>query len=257
LVREGQQFNARTNGAELFVESWGRGESLICLHGGMGVDSSYLKQPAIINLASETRRVIIYDQRGHGQSERTGSVTYSHQTWCEDLRSLARGRQIKKFALLGHSYGGFLALDFALKHPHLLSHLILVGTSAGPVSPEPPPKIENDEDLARFYKDQWPAFFAGEGRHWDVFDCLTFSATAFMAAFKRELPQFNLAEQVAALRMPVLLVAGEQDHFAPDMKFLHQRIEGSELDVIPGAGHFPFLDNPERFQGSLARFLQK
>ena len=59
---------AEVNGAEIWYQLWGKGNPLICLHGGMGVDSSYLKVPGIIQLANKGRQVLIFDQRGHGRS---------------------------------------------------------------------------------------------------------------------------------------------------------------------------------------------
>src|SRR5262245_9478629 len=86
-------------------EEWGRGASLICLHGGMGVDSAYLKVPGLLGLAGDRRRLVIYDQRGHGGSDRAPPQGYSHGLWVEDLRALAAQVVASPFALLGHSYG--------------------------------------------------------------------------------------------------------------------------------------------------------
>src|SRR5215475_11424300 len=112
----------------LACEQWGRGASLICLHGGMGVDSAYLKVPGLLGLAGDRRRLVIYDQRGHGGSDRATPQGYSRGLWVEDLRALAAQVVASPFALLGHSYGGFIALEFAVRHCSALSHLILVGT---------------------------------------------------------------------------------------------------------------------------------
>src|SRR5262249_2658144 len=92
-------------GAGLACEEWGQGHTLICLHGGMGVDSAYLKVPALLELAGDRRRLVIYDQRGHGGSDRPGPQAYSHVAWVADLRALAVRLDAAPFALLGHSYG--------------------------------------------------------------------------------------------------------------------------------------------------------
>ncbi len=128
---------AEVNGADIWYQLWGKGNPLICLHGGMGVDSSYLKVPGILQLANKGRQVLIFDQRGHGRSGRSNLKFYSHSSWVEDVRGTDR------FALMGHSYGGFIALEFALKHPTYITHLILVGTSAGPVNSGQPPIAQN------------------------------------------------------------------------------------------------------------------
>src|SRR5262245_61499526 len=127
----------RLDDVDLAYQTWGRGEALIGLHGGMGVDSAYLKVPGVLRLAGD-RRIVLFDQRGHGASGRSAPEDYTHIRWVQDLRDFAAAVAPGTFSLLGHSYGGFIALEFALRWPHLLEALILVGTSAGPVAFSPP-----------------------------------------------------------------------------------------------------------------------
>jgi len=104
---------ADINGVTISYSDIGSGTPLLCLHGGMGVDSQTLHVPAILNLSEHGIRVIIPDQRGHGKSSRDNGAGYTHETWAADVRSLARHLGLSRFALLGHSYGGFLALEYA------------------------------------------------------------------------------------------------------------------------------------------------
>src|SRR5262245_1763911 len=157
------------DGVRLAYDQWGQADALVCLHGGMGVDSSYLKTPALLTLASGRRRLVIYDQRGHGASDRAPAATYTHARWVADLRGLAGAVAAGPFALLGHSYGGFLALEFAALHRAALSHLILVGTSAGPVRTDVP-DLRSDAAVREFFRAWWPLFFPGPDKHWGVFD---------------------------------------------------------------------------------------
>src|SRR5689334_8729366 len=99
----------------------------------MGVDASALCAPGMLNLARQGVRLILPDQRGHGASQRCAGEDYTHATWIADIRQFATFLGLDRFALLGHSYGGFLALEYARRWPDTLSHLILVSTSAGPV----------------------------------------------------------------------------------------------------------------------------
>jgi len=243
------------NGVNLSCETWGDGPPLYCLHGGMGVDSAYLKVPAILGLASKDRQVVIHDQRGHGKSARSGMLTYTHRTWVEDLRQLARIREDKKFALLGHSYGGFLALEFAVKHPGMVAQLILVASSAGPVPLEAPPLVGNDGELRAFLRAQWPGQFEGPAKFWDVFESMSFSAAPFLAAFRRELPMYDLREKVGAVRAPTLLLVGSEDRYLEDMEWLAKTMPRAELEVFRATGHFPFLEAPGRFKARVAGFL--
>jgi len=99
------------NGIRLSYSDVGQGIPLVCLHGGTGVDAGSLHVPGILDLAQFGIRLIIPDQRGHGESERTTQRDYSHNVWAADVHDLAESLGLLTFALLGHSYGGFLALD--------------------------------------------------------------------------------------------------------------------------------------------------
>src|SRR5438128_124960 len=101
---------ATVNGVQLSYSDVGHGVPLLCLHGGMGVDGSSLHVPGILDLAEMGVRLIIPDLRGHGQSARTCQSDYTHSMWTADTHDLAQGLGLETFALLGHSYGGFLAL---------------------------------------------------------------------------------------------------------------------------------------------------
>jgi proline iminopeptidase len=123
---------ADVNGVNLAYWDAGDGVPLLCLHGGMGIDSGSLRVPGILDLARRGIRLIIPDQRGHGLSSRNSQRDYTHATWAGDAHALAAFLGLPRIALLGHSYGGFIALEYAIRWPESLTHLILVATSAGP-----------------------------------------------------------------------------------------------------------------------------
>lgn len=243
------------NGCRLRCREWGAGAPLICLHGGMGIDGSYLDCAALRRLANEGIRVIVPDQRGHGRSGRTGEATYTHATWVEDVGQLADRLGLDRFALMGHSYGGFIALEFALRHGHRLGHLVLVGSSAGPVDSSRFAVVADDRELRDALRRRWPSLFAAEEKHWPVFERLRFSAAAYNAAFRRELPRYDLTDWLGELRVRTLLISGSRDGYAQDMKRMLSRIPGARLEIIEEAGHMPFLEAPERFTRMLAGFL--
>ena len=246
---------ARVNGIRLDYSDTGRGLPLLCLHGGMGIDGGSLRVPGILDLAESGVRVIIPDQRGHGRSERSRPSQYSHHTWATDAHELARELGLSRFAMLGHSYGGFLALEYALRWPESLTHLILVATSAGPV-PVEPVIVSTDADLREYFRDVWPTFFAREDKHWALFDSLQFSTDAYTAAFTRELPAYDLRERVAALTIPSLLVVGAVDHYRPHMEWLAEHLPHATLRVFDDVGHFPFIEAPERFTQTVKTFIR-
>jgi proline iminopeptidase len=242
------------NGTELAYEEWGRGDPLVCVHGGMGIDSAYLKVPGLTGLAGGGRRLVVYDQRGHGASDRSDPREYTHARWAQDLGALAAGLAPGRFALLGHSYGGFIALEFAVRHPAALSHLVLVGTSAGPVAVAAP-RVGSEGEVREFFRARWPAFFTGADKHWEVFEGSTFSRGPFEAAFHGELGRYDLRDRVDGLDVPTLLVVGSEDHYRSDMEWLAGRLPNCRMEVIRGAGHIPFLEQPEAFRAAVGAFL--
>lgn len=245
---------ANINGIRLSYSDTGSGIPLLCLHGGMGIDAGSLRVPGIVNLARHGIRVIIPDQRGHGDSGGGSAEEYSHAVWADDARELGETLGLSRFALLGHSYGGFLALEFAIRWPQLLTHLVLVATSAGPVRAQVA-DVSTDSDLREFFRGLWPGFFLGENKHWTVFDSLQFNADPYRAAFTRELPAYDVRERITALHVPTLLVVGRGDHYLAHMEWLLDRISEAELLVLEDVGHFPFIEAESEFTSKVAAFL--
>jgi proline iminopeptidase len=227
----------------------GCGIPLLCLHGGMGIDRRSLLVRGILDLAGHGIRLIVPDQRGHGESSVGDDSQYTHETWAADVRELARHLGLERFALLGHSYGGFVALEYATRWPDTLTHVVLVATSAGPVH-VPARSFGSDH-----FRDVWPRFFARDDKHRELFDALTFSAAPYNAAFTRELPRYDLRRQVSELTMPALSIVGSEDWYVPDMEWIARNTKRSTLCIIDGAGHFPFIEGADRFVQAVAAFL--
>ncbi|OLC52328.1 MAG: hypothetical protein AUH43_00365, partial [Acidobacteria bacterium 13_1_40CM_65_14] len=211
--------------------------------------------PGILDLAQLGIRLIIPDQRGHGESERTSQSDYSHSVWAADVHDLAENLGLRKFALFGHSYGGFLALEYAKRWPESLTHLILVSTSAGPVSTQAA-AVVTDADLCEHFRRVWPRFFVGDDKHWPLFESLQFSADAYTAAFARELPDYDLREHVARLDVPTLLIVGQSDPYRVHMEWLAAHLPQPTLCTLEGVGHFPFIEAANPFRECVAAFIQ-
>lgn len=117
--------------ARLHFRDIGEGFPIVALHGGPDFDSEYLL-PELDRLAGQFR-VIYYDQRGRGRSAegvRPEDVTMESEM--DDLETVRRHFGLESMAVLGHSWGGVLATEYAGRHPERLTHLILMNTA--PVS---------------------------------------------------------------------------------------------------------------------------
>src|SRR6266542_157387 len=116
------------DGAELFCREIGQGRPIIVIHGGPDFDHTYLL-PEMDRL-SDTFRLIYYDQRGRGKSaDNVQPEDVTFQSEVEDLEGLRQYFQLESVAVLGHSWGGLLAMEYAIRHPDRVSRLILMNTA--------------------------------------------------------------------------------------------------------------------------------
>src|SRR4051794_4879294 len=106
---------AEINGTQLFYTTHGQGRPMLVMHGGLGFDHTYFR-PWLDPLGEQVT-LIYYDQRGQGQSARIESFAgVTHETLVDDADALREHLGYDQIILLGHSYGGFLAQDYALRH---------------------------------------------------------------------------------------------------------------------------------------------
>ena len=246
---------ADLDGAKLAYTDVGTGIPLLCLHGGMGIDSHSLRVPGILELIDHRIRLVIPDQRGHGRSGRSPEADCTHATWASDARGLAQHLGWSRFAMLGHSYGGFLALEYAVRWPESLTHLVLVATSAGPVRIGTR-VLGGDSEVREHFRQIWPLLFVGNDKHWALFDTLGFSVEPYNAAFARELPVYDLRDRVAELDVPMLLLVGDGDGYRPQMEWLASHAKRASLVVFDRVGHFPFIEARDEFVGAVTSFLR-
>ena len=112
-------------GVSLFVKVIGQGYPVLLMHGGPGADHSTLLP---FRPCADQFTLVFYDHRCNGRSE--GAVV-SSMTWenlTADAETLRQTLGFDKWAVLGHSFGGMVALEYALRYPHSLSHLLLMDT---------------------------------------------------------------------------------------------------------------------------------
>jgi proline iminopeptidase len=118
------------NGVRLYTRHVGNGPSVVVLHGGPGAHHDYLL-PQYDRLA-EGRTLLYYDQRGGGRSPVPRDVAVGWREHVADLEALRDHWQLERLTLLGYSWGGLLAVLYALEHPDRVARLALV--SAAPVT---------------------------------------------------------------------------------------------------------------------------
>ena len=230
---------------------------------------------------AEKHQLIFYDQRGCGLS--TGDPeTISLESFVEDIEAIRISYGYPKITVLGHSWGGFLAMQYAIAHPEFTQKLILLN-SMPPSSEEcllfyeewerrmAPflDRARDDEKESRFAKGDPIAvekyYQIMLGRY-----CYLPEKALLMnlrvhpkgslvnKIFRQKLwdHSFNFHDQLKQLQMPTLIVHGEFDPipFCTAEK-LHATIANSKYVLIPNCGHFPHVETPEELFSCLAQFL--
>ncbi len=117
----------RLNDTEVFYSEVGEGIPCLVMHGGLGFDHTVM-HPWLDPLG-DVMRLVYYDHRCNGRSGRPPLETLTFERLCADADALRERLGFEEVAVMGHSYGGFVALEYALRYPRRLSHLILLDTA--------------------------------------------------------------------------------------------------------------------------------
>ena len=260
------------NGTTIFYHDAGIGPALFALHGGLGFDHSYMLR-ALSGL-TDSCRIVAPDHRGNGRSGRPPEDTFSMAQFARDLEALRIHLRVEKLGVVGHSYGGFIALQYALDFPDAISHLVLVDTEADSgdadrvlesartrsQAPEVMAALlceeQSDEEFALNVAVTQPLYFhdpvlAGHALHGAVFSQYGNARGAEL------LSDYDVKRRLGELRMPTLIVCGRDDFVTPVAQSIRiaAGIAGSQIVVFEKSGHFPMFEEPLRFTRTLREFL--
>ncbi len=282
----------RSGLANLYVRDIGRGVPIIVLHGGPDFDHEYFL-PELDRLA-ESVRLIYYDQRGRGRSfsgEGADDVTLAGEI--EDLDRVREWTGLDAVAVLGHSWGGVLAMEYAIRHPERVTHLILMNTA--PASNAGILEVRrhlrerrSPEQSDRMRKiASTPAFVQGDIDAEAEYYRIHFATTLDPELLDDVIPRFRVnftKESVVAARaiehrlyeqtwssedydlipllrlldVPALLIHSEYDLIPIDVaREIAAAIPGSRLVELDGCGHFSYLEQTDRVLSVIAEFLAR
>ena len=275
------------DGAELLCREVGAGRPIIVIHGGPDFDHRYLL-PDMDRLV-DSYRLIYYDQRGRGRSR--GEVRLEEidiDRYVEDLDLLRAHLRLDTVAILGHSWGGFVAMHYALRHPDRVSHMILLNTASA-----------SHEDLTLMKEERGRK----QAPHRERLDALESSAAYeegdprtvaeyyridFGTTFKRPedaarlnltstredilkgraiedrlakglywVPGYTIIPALKNLRTPTLVIHGENDFFpVASSAHIAGAIAGARLVTLADSGHFSYIDAPKRVRAAIDDFFK-
>lgn len=258
---------ATINGIELYYEIHGAGPPLM-LVAGLASDSQSW-QPIIAEL-SQRYTLILPDNRGVGRTspqETGGSIGQM----ADDCVALLRHLHLPSVHLLGHSMGGFIALDCALRYPGQFDHLILVATAAANsarnnvLMQDWAAYLESGMDLESWFRNVFYWIFTTDFfQDKDILNgalryAIDYPYPQSTIAFKNQvnaIAQFNCQPHLAAIKHKTLVLGGQEDLlFSLKEISALQEIPGSLFAIIENAAHSIHMECPEAFIRQVLHFL--
>ena len=274
---------AEVAGHRVYYTTYGHGRPLLLMHGGPGLDHTYFRP--WLDPLGERAELIYYDQLGQGRTERPASWEgVTHETWAAEADALRAYLGHERIILLGHSYGGFIAQDYALRYGEHLDGLILSDTApvldymdviganaAARGTPEQlqvvgglsdPYSLSGDAAFRKAWRTILPLYF----QHYDpelgdaMDEQTQYSGAAYAHGFAKCLPVFNTLPRLGEIRTPTLVISGRHDWITPPAQGaerLHAAIPNSQLVILENSGHFPFIEERDRYVGAVADWLSR
>lgn len=268
-------------GVSLFVEVVGRGYPLLLMHGGPGVDHATL---ASLRPCADQFTLVFYDHRCNGRS--TGAEV-SSMTWenlTADADALRQMLGFDKWAVLGHSFGGMVALEYALRYPESLSHLMLLDT-CGDIrwvqqnAPEILAKRGYSPGTVRMAR----RFFNGEITLNEMMPAMMKFGSAYyhrprllrlaheiiagrrmktrpealIFGFGQLLKGWSVMDRLSEIKVPTLVMAGRDDfQFPPEHQAaLAAGLPNARLEIIERAGHNAPTERPAEVIQAVKHFI--
>ena len=222
------------DGFQLYYESEGDGEPLVLIPGFASGHGIWARQ---VGPLSHHFQVITFDPRGVAASDNpAGPQTIG--LLADDLATLLKGVGIESAHILGASFGGFVAQEFALRYPGMTRKLVLCCTSfGGPNHVTPAPEILNEIMQPR----------AAGGVSEEMYSRQLQAAIAF-----------NAESRLAAICCPTLIVSGDADTIVPVQNSynLAKQIPGAQLRTVAGGGHTFFIEQADQFNRIVVDFVR-
>jgi pimeloyl-ACP methyl ester carboxylesterase len=257
-------------GAMIYFETAGRGEPLILIPGFASGIWSWFCQDDL----TDAVQLIKFDPRGIGRSQpdRAAAGPVTIDTFVGDVLAVLDALDIGPAHILGASFGGFVAQEFALRFPERVNKLILACTTAGGrrhVSPDieilrsftRDPELTIGEQVRRFIRPAFTEEFNAE--HADMVEEVCVLREANEVADETYLAQlgtafsFDAADRIGSIGNETLVITGDRDKLVPMQNSvdLAAGIPNAELEIIKGGSHMIFVENAAEFNRIVSEFL--
>jgi len=272
----------RINDNELAVEVLGPEGAPVVLahHGAPGLGSRAEPRASFGRLADEYR-VVVFDARGSGESE--GSGTFSHEQWAADLDGLREWVGADTVVVAGGSYGGFMAMEYAIRYPDRVRAVVLRDTSpdhsnmhrarenalaSDRVSVDMEKfdridtgRVRDDDDLRDCWREILPLYdFTYDPAVVERKVAATpYRFEAHNHAFSVNMPSYDITADLPSITAPVLVTVGRADWITPveSSEKIVSLVPDARLVVFERSGHSPQVEEAEAWTATVRGFLHE
>jgi proline-specific peptidase len=269
------------NGCQIYYEVHGKedGEAIFFIHGGPGMGDCRGDIAAFSPLGDEYKLVFL-DMRGSGRSE--DKPPYTHEQWTSDIDELRKQLGLEQIKMLGGSYGGFITLEYALRYPGNLTHIMLRDTAPSCNYNDQSTEKALNSNLPGINEDMLDRLFGGRVKSNDEFkemfgaiqplytvvwdeekakqrlDSIFFHYETHNYAFRVNQPAYDLTEQLKNIQVPVLVTVGRHDWITPVVasEDIHREVPNSTLVIFENSGHSPHLEENEKYLELVRDFIK-
>jgi proline iminopeptidase len=269
-------------GVSLFVKVMGQGYPLLLMHGGPGQDHTSL---LALQPCADQFTLIFYDHRCNGRSKGAEVTSMTWENLAADAEALRQTLGFDRWAVLGHSFGGMVALEYALRYPHGLSHLLLMDTCGDACMHFRAPEIlarrgysaAAVEAARRFCNGQLAPgevmptamkFFKAYDYHFSLLrqahtvvfgPHVKFRAEATIFGFSQLYPGWTVMDRLNEIKVPTLVLAGRYDFLFPPehQAILADRLPNAQLEIFERSGHNPQMEQTAEVIESVKRFMSQ
>lgn len=243
-------------GLEINYEVIGEGKPLLILHGWGSNNGKWQKVGEL--LAEKGIKVIIPDLPGFGDSQRP-SMAWELDDYCEFITEFIKLLNLEKFYILGHSFGGALAVKCSLKFPEKIDRLFLVGAACFRRTAL---RKKLFYVIAKVFKIF--SFFPGYSSFRKGFYKFIVRksdypyAEGIMKDIYLKIIKEDLSDVLPGVQIPTVIIWGEKDDVTKikDARLINEKIKGSRLEIIPGANHDLNTKAPKELSESIKQFLK-
>jgi proline iminopeptidase len=286
-IQPDDRIEVKVDGYKVVAYSFGSGEEVVfCVNGGPGLPCDYLRE-AHSCLIDHGFRVVAFDQLGTGASDRpTDKTLWTMERYVQETETVRGALKLGPIHLLGHSWGGWLSIEYALTYPQCLRSLILSST----VADIPQLRVELDRLRAALGSETISMMqrYEADGRfdHPEYLGAITVlnyrhvcRLSDWPAPVRRSVDDWNMGPygtmqgpneflyignlrnwsrltDLRRIKVPTLITVGQHDEQTPACA-LQMKLEMPHaiLNVFPNSSHVPFYEEPELYYPALLKFL--